>query len=294
LVEVSQIVKRSFISVKGIYMNIEIMGQDITWLVPINSPQNLSFDVDYDIMLTFIELYANLLKFVNYKLYKDIGMAYPPPLENVDFDSFGFTSQQIHSLQQSCNNKKSKINDESESNANDFIQSAELDLIKQKENRESTRKQLFSKFIFFISREVPKETFKIIISSCGGLYGDESEFSSFDQNDERITHYIVDRPAELIDFKGNKEYVQPQWIIDCLNNNQLLPTSIYFPGKRLPAHVSPFYDQEIEGQEKNNKIDKEEAEQLELQEMMLSKKKQKKLAKIRVEKAETKRKVKKI
>ena len=48
-------------------MSAEIMGNEVVWLVPFNFPQKLTFEVDYSIMLSFLELYTNLLKFVNFK-----------------------------------------------------------------------------------------------------------------------------------------------------------------------------------------------------------------------------------
>ncbi|KAG6881582.1 mRNA-binding ribosome synthesis protein nop7, partial [Termitomyces sp. T32_za158] len=38
-------------------------------------------DVDVRVMLTFLELYQTLLGFVFFKLYADIGLVYPPPLD---------------------------------------------------------------------------------------------------------------------------------------------------------------------------------------------------------------------
>ena len=38
-------------------------------------------DVDYRILLTFLELYEVQLKFVLFKLYNDHGLAYPPVLD---------------------------------------------------------------------------------------------------------------------------------------------------------------------------------------------------------------------
>ena len=35
-------------------------------------------DVDFKIMATFLEFYTTLLGFVNYKLYSDLGLIYPP------------------------------------------------------------------------------------------------------------------------------------------------------------------------------------------------------------------------
>ena len=35
-------------------------------------------------MMDFLELYSTLMKFENFKLYKDIGLNYPSPEENID------------------------------------------------------------------------------------------------------------------------------------------------------------------------------------------------------------------
>jgi len=40
--------------------------------------QRLPFDIDYKVIGTFTEFYIALLRFVNFKLYKDIGIKYPP------------------------------------------------------------------------------------------------------------------------------------------------------------------------------------------------------------------------
>jgi len=37
--------------------------------------------VDYKIMVTFLEFYETLVGFINYKLYADENLAYPPALD---------------------------------------------------------------------------------------------------------------------------------------------------------------------------------------------------------------------
>ncbi|KAM0943638.1 hypothetical protein DsansV1_C13g0124301 [Dioscorea sansibarensis] len=73
--------RKTFISVKGIYYQAEVEGQKITWLTPHALQQVLTDDVDFNVMLTFLEFYEALLGFVNFKLYHSINLKYPPILD---------------------------------------------------------------------------------------------------------------------------------------------------------------------------------------------------------------------
>lgn len=44
--------------------------------------QVLPTDVDYRVMLTFLEFYQTLLQFVNFKLYNMLGVRYPPVVDS--------------------------------------------------------------------------------------------------------------------------------------------------------------------------------------------------------------------
>lgn len=59
----------------------DVEGQAITWLVPHAAGQVLPTDVDYRVMLTFLEFYHTLLKFVFFKLYAGLGLRYPPAVD---------------------------------------------------------------------------------------------------------------------------------------------------------------------------------------------------------------------
>jgi pescadillo protein len=54
------------------------MGTNITWVAPYSFNQRLPFDIDYKVIGTFMEFYTALMRFINFKLYKDIGLSYPP------------------------------------------------------------------------------------------------------------------------------------------------------------------------------------------------------------------------
>lgn len=82
----SHSLRKSFLSIKGIYYQATIQGQDIMWLVPYRFVQQVSAEVDYRIMSTFVEFYCTLLGFVNYRLYTNIGLVYPPKFDSISDD----------------------------------------------------------------------------------------------------------------------------------------------------------------------------------------------------------------
>lgn len=73
--------KKSFLSIKGIYYQATIQGQDVMWLVPYRFVQRITQEVDYRIMGTFVEFYCTLLGFVNFRLYTSVGLVYPPKFD---------------------------------------------------------------------------------------------------------------------------------------------------------------------------------------------------------------------
>lgn len=74
----SHSLRKSFLSIKGIYYQATVQGQDILWLVPYRFVQRTGGDIDFRIMGTFVEFYTTLLGFVNYRLYTSLGLVYPP------------------------------------------------------------------------------------------------------------------------------------------------------------------------------------------------------------------------
>ena len=43
-----------------------------------------------------------------------------------------------------------------------------------------------------------------------------------------------------------RSYIQPQWVFDCVNCQQVLPVDEYLPGSILPAHLSPFVEEKAD------------------------------------------------
>ena len=78
----SKSLRKTFISIKGIYYQAEVMGEKITWLVPHKFSQELPSDVDYRVMLTFLDFYEVFLSFVFFRLYGSLGLRYPPTISS--------------------------------------------------------------------------------------------------------------------------------------------------------------------------------------------------------------------
>jgi pescadillo protein len=120
---------------------------------------------------------------------------------------------------------------------------------------QSLTTSLFSPYSFFLSRETPRPIFEFIIRSFGGRIGwpiSSGSGSPFDESDESITHIIIDRPlVERTDETAadrerrlRRKYVQPQWVVDCINAGKILLEEPYAQGKTLPPHLSPFGEYE--------------------------------------------------
>lgn len=77
----SKALRKVFVSVKGIYYQAEIMGESVSWLVPHAFTQHLPSEVDFRVMLTFLEFYEIFFKFVLFKLYANQGWQYPPVVD---------------------------------------------------------------------------------------------------------------------------------------------------------------------------------------------------------------------
>lgn len=263
--------RKTFISVKGIYYQAEVEGQKITWLTPHALQQVLPQDVDYNIMLTFLEFYETLLAFVNFKLYHSINVAYPPildpRLEALAADLYALSryfdanSRAVSASvpDQAEDPQEGTKLDESElrlaqlqhqlpSNEPGALMHLVEDTIDENEDDDETRKckTLFKNLRFFLSREVPRESLLFVIPAFGGAVSWEGDGAPCKESDQSITHQIVDRPTQGHLYLSRK-YIQPQWVFDCINARIILPTDDYMVGRTPPPHLSPFVDNEAEG-----------------------------------------------
>ena len=277
--------QKVFISIKGTYLQAEIHGQIITWMVPHAFTLEIPRDVDIKVMATFLELYHSFVSFVNFKLLKEIGWEYPTII--MDEDSGSNASTGIMSISNSMVVKGSILAVETNPLISTISSGPSEDGIDQFQNvheapsyeesqaainddsmlasmiRRSEEKKilssLFANGVFFLSREVPFDVLVLCIVSFGGRVGwNHGPGSPFAENDTRITHHVVDRPV-LTNMFGGRKYIQPQWVFDSINSKRLLSEDLYGPTvASLPPHLSPFVDASenedaaVEGQNDND------------------------------------------
>ncbi|KGU28983.1 pescadillo [Candida albicans P78042] len=289
--------KKVFVSIKGVYYQATVKGQEIRWLIPYKFPTNIPTDVDFRIMLTFLEFYSTLVHFVLYKLYNEAGLIYPPIIEK----SIGLSGYVLQDKDAPLKKKEEKNdeegknlskkelnkaikadqeqqeNDEQDNNNGESVEDIELDeftstkedSLLQPSKYASSTAELFSKFIFYIGREVPLDILEFCILSCGGKIISEIAIDDLKINDpeaykklnlSNITHQIIDRPKILQKVPG-RTYVQPQWVFDSINKQELINVNEYAAGETLPPHLSPWGD--AGGYDPNKEVEKEDGEAVE-------------------------------
>ncbi len=114
----------------------------------------------------------------------------------------------------------------------------------KKEEALKKQKELFSSLIFLLNRETPVYSLQYLILSFGGIFTLDEDVTS--AQGLKVTHHVMDRPL-VGKINTQREYVQPQWIVDSLNNLYLLPSHQYKPGMAPPPHLSPFINDSAEG-----------------------------------------------
>ncbi|ODQ63334.1 nucleolar protein [Nadsonia fulvescens var. elongata DSM 6958] len=285
--------KKVFVSIKGVYYEAVVRGQEVRWLVPFKFPQNVPTDVDFRIMCTFLEFYTTLLQFILYRLYTESGLVYPPKIDSSKIKGVGgitayiLESKQnaLKSILASTEAVSSNTSAKDQQKALESIQSLEMDkiaaadsqvqeldtftaipstetnisdVLEQPKLRANDVSTVFSKFTFFIGREVPLDILEFLIIAFGGKAICESAIDELIDNEdteaandaaaaakrvslEGVTHQICDRPSIPNKVPG-RTYIQPQWIFDCINKGKLLPVAEYGPGETLPPHLSPWGD----------------------------------------------------
>jgi pescadillo protein len=107
----SKSLRKVFVSVKGVYFQAEILGETVTWLVPHSFTQSLPKEVDFRVMMTFLEFYEVYMKFVLFKLYHLKGWQYPPKVDpKLEAEGCCLLSMKAEEQQQSQETQKDKNN----------------------------------------------------------------------------------------------------------------------------------------------------------------------------------------
>jgi pescadillo protein len=258
--------QKAFLSIKGCYFQATVCGQTITWLQPYKfNMDSESADVDFRVLSTFLEFYQTQLHFVLYRLFTSAGLRYPPVVDSrADSADSGLTSLKLQRISAgeeiTTENAMSQQEQRSRSHLRKKLKTIEDDSMNavvtpsgQSESHAIEQptfvppaSKLLSNCKVFLSREAPRDLFEFVLRCMGARVGWEGDFSPFPENDEGISIQIVDREFQRKRYFG-RDYVQPQWLIDSLNNCVLLPMSEYAPGCVLPAHLSPFVNDRAEG-----------------------------------------------
>jgi len=275
----SRTLSKVFVSIKGMYYRATVRGAALTWLVPHKFSPHIPDEVDFRVMQTFLEFYETLLQFIMFKLYvEDLGLAYPPGISADADDSGAFlralrpvavggaSSASLSSVAKDGKPKSalegklakaaaaaaasSALADAAEDDGGnqgapepggEFDDDEQVQALREQERQRDALVNLFRGVHVFLSREVPVESLELCIEAFGGR-AMRAEFGDSEQ-DRAITHVVTDRPvASGVARDAAREYVQPQWIFDCVNAGLLLPVREYAPDATLPPHLSPFVE----------------------------------------------------
>ena len=141
---VTNSLRKSFLSIKGIYYQATIQGQDIMWLVPYRFVQRVNGDVDYRIMATFVDFYTTLLGFVNFRLYSSIGLRYPPKFDTrsdengAELAAFTLEGRTVGETPKAIEPSKSQVNGSGNKEVSKEVQ-AKVDKVIKKAGLDQTK-----------------------------------------------------------------------------------------------------------------------------------------------------------
>jgi len=236
----AKLLSKGFISVRGFHFEAMIDGIPVVWLVPHNFTLAKDSEVDYAVLLNFLELYEHLIGFINARLFIKMNLKYPAVFDNEKWNN-GFYIDSIIDTQTKEEEEEpeqpvgeNKEADEASEKVKNAFASVASNIEPEQEVEQESNLNPFSKFVFTLGREVPRDPIAFVIRALGGeIVWNETS------NDSRITHTICDRKT-ITTRVLTRTYVQPQWVIDCLNKVEAIPPESYAPGEALPPHLSPW------------------------------------------------------
>lgn len=185
----SQCLQKVFLSIKGIYFEAEIHGNKVLWIEPYTLTQLMPYNVDYKVMLTFLEFYICMLKFTMFKLYREVNLNYPPQLT-------GFEEQSDHFSYTMVVNEEAVKADDDQAGKYEVSEEFKNEEIVQKimQKKEQKKTLIFNGLTFFLSNEVFREPFEFMLMAMGAkVLFHEDNFESELFKNKSITHVITER-----------------------------------------------------------------------------------------------------
>lgn len=190
----------------------------MTWLVGHERAVGNLRDIDLPVMTTFVQFYTTMLKFVNFRLYKSLGLHYPPRLADSDDNNGSLLEcgdlclitlilvededvlvERVCSLAKPLSRAK---NVEPEVTIDTFDEQESGEKLAERMREAEALRSLFSKCYFFLNREVPKEPLAFVIRNCGGhVSWDGCPQQPFTEDNSLVTHHILDRSLTTVDIK---------------------------------------------------------------------------------------------
>ena len=183
------------------------------------------------LMSIFVEFYTTMLGFVNFRLYHNLNLIYPPTLvTSISSTMMKFGTDEDTGTEKGLLN----LNEQEEEIAKDRVaalnqslarsitsddENFELDDIPTVSDGESNKiaeateeakkeiedlkklQKLFKSLKIFLNREVPREPLVLMVRAFGGQVSWDSTVSpgaTFSEEDPGITHQICDRPRDTI------------------------------------------------------------------------------------------------
>lgn len=229
----AKVLTKGFISIKGYYYEALVKGERVRWLCPHEYAHKFPAGIQQYVLLSFLEFYLEMMKFVLVKLNADLARdeteASKADEEGVNINAEDFRKDVALAtaldISGGVGNQQANQQYIKETTSKLTLLDRELEKVQQ----------VFKGLTFYCSREIPAKHAKLVIEACGGRVATEYLPSN-------ITHMVIDRPTMPPGMarEPHIEYIQPQYLFDCLNARVLLPANGYRIGEDLPPHVSPF------------------------------------------------------
>ncbi|RSH93994.1 mRNA-binding ribosome synthesis protein nop7 [Saitozyma podzolica] len=259
--------RKVFLGIKGVYYECTVPGHGgepirVRWLEGYEFQQHVPHDVDFRILLTFVELYRTLISFVLYRLYTEENLVYPRLWTRSWTSGKGVSKKEVKraikgiaaGVSVSAQDEDDDVEMDGETAEvaeEDFVERPsknEAELSRRHRRTEQGRFDLppVRALHLLPLRETSSRTWEFVIRAMGGRVVTAAQAPTLEGPvADGITHVIIDRPmtAERMREmqKGRKwVWIQPQWVADCVNRGKVLDAEEYAPGKLLPPHLSPW------------------------------------------------------